>query len=224
MKAAFFDVDGTLTENKVWNGIFEYFTSHRKKLLTHYFFLFVHYSLYIMFKIGLINQVQFRSPWAKHLSWYFKGFTEAEADEMWDWVVTNRISKIYRDDVLLILEKHKAAGDSIFLVSGGPVGLLERLAQEIGADYAVGTMHEVKDGKYTGRAASDPCQGINKEKFSKHVARKEGLDIDYQASYAYADSMSDINLFEMVGHPVAVYPDKQLRAVAEEKGWEIYPE
>ena len=75
MKAAFFDVDGTLTQNRVWNGIFEYFTIHRKRLLTHYYFLFIHYGLYLLFKVGLINQVQFRSPWARHLSWYFKGFT-----------------------------------------------------------------------------------------------------------------------------------------------------
>ena len=111
MKAAFFDVDGTLTQNRVWNGIFEYFTTHRKRLLTHYYFLFIHYSLYLLFKVGLINQVQFRSPWARHLSWYFKGFTEEEAVKMWDWVVTKRINKIYREDVIEILRKHKANGD-----------------------------------------------------------------------------------------------------------------
>ncbi len=223
MKAAFFDVDGTITQNRVWNGIFEYFTLHRKRLFTHYIFLIVHYCLYLLFKVGLINQVQFRSPWAKHLSWYFKGFTEEEAEKMWDWVVVNRINKIYREDVLEKLRKHKADGDPIFLVSGGPVGLLERVAKEVGADYAVGTIHEMKNGQYTGRAESEPCQGENKELFSKQKIKDLGLEINFQESFSYADSLSDFNLMEMVGNPIAVYPDEQLRAVAEEKKWKIYP-
>ena len=28
-------------------------------------------------------------------------------------------------------------------------------------------------------------------------------------------------LFEMVGHPVAVYPDRKLRALAVERGWAV---
>ncbi|MBT3239342.1 MAG: HAD-IB family hydrolase [Chloroflexi bacterium] len=223
MKAAFFDVDGTLTQNRVWNGIFEYFTTHRKRLLTHYYFLFIHYSLYLLFKVGLINQVQFRSPWARHLSWYFKGFTEEEAVKMWDWVVTKRINKIYREDVIEILRKHKANGDPVFLVSGGPVGLLERIAKEIGADYAVGTTHEIKNGRYTGKASSEPCQGKNKELFSMQKIKDEGLDIDLGESFSYADSMSDFNLLEMVGNPIAVYPDEQLSVVAEKNNWKIFP-
>ena len=33
------------------------------------------------------------------------------------------------------------------------------------------------------------------------------------------DALTDIDLLEMVGRPVAVYPDEGLRAVAEERGW-----
>ncbi|MEK7310504.1 MAG: hypothetical protein AAB382_00915 [Chloroflexota bacterium] len=47
------------------------------------------------------------------------------------------------------------------------------------------------------------------------------MDIDLTASYAYADSYSDLGLFEMVGHPVAVYPDKKLADLAREKGWRV---
>ncbi len=50
--------------------------------------------------------------------------------------------------------------------------------------------------------------------------RQRGLEIDFAASYAYADSISDRPLFEMVGHPVAVYPDAQLAALARERNWE----
>jgi len=33
--------------------------------------------------------------------------------------------------------------------------------------------------------------------------------------------MLDIPLLEHAEHPVAVYPDEKLRAVAQERGWEI---
>jgi phosphoserine phosphatase len=45
--------------------------------------------------------------------------------------------------------------------------------------------------------------------------------MDYAASYAYADSISDLDLLRMVGHPVAVYPDAPLAALARERNWEV---
>jgi phosphoserine phosphatase len=47
--------------------------------------------------------------------------------------------------------------------------------------------------------------------------------VDLAESYAYADSTSDLHLLEMVGHPVATYPDDGLRPIALERGWQIFP-
>ena len=223
MKAAFFDVDGTLTESRVWSGIFQYFTAHRKRLLTHYYFQLHHYSLYGLHRLGLIDQVAFRSPWARHLSWYFRGYTEAEAAEIWDWVVRETILGQLRDSVVKVLQQHKADGVVTFLVSGGPEGLLKRIAEEVGADHVIGTRHEIVDGTYTGKPAGDACQGENKAKFAKQRIADLGLDVDLSASYAYADSGADIPLMSIVGNPVAVTPDEELRWKAEEQGWEIFP-
>jgi hypothetical protein len=46
-------------------------------------------------------------------------------------------------------------------------------------------------------------------------------DIDLEVSYAYSDSITDLPMLEAVGHPVVVNPDSALRAIAEERGWEI---
>ena len=43
-------------------------------------------------------------------------------------------------------------------------------------------------------------------------------------SVAYADSIYDLPVLEMVGRPVAVYPDEELAAVALERGWTVVPE
>jgi HAD superfamily hydrolase (TIGR01490 family) len=223
MKAAFFDVDGTLTKHRVWNGLMDYFTVNRVRLLTHLVFLGIHYFIYALFRLKLISQVEFRRPWAEHLSWYLRGYTEEQVDEIWDWVVTERIKYQFRQETLDILQKHKQAGDLVFLISGGPAGLLGRIAEEVKADFVIGTVHEIRDGRYTGRAGGQACQGENKSRFAREFISKEGLVVDFQASYAYADSFGDIFLLEMVGNPVVVYPDDALRIEAEKRDWDIFP-
>jgi phosphoserine phosphatase len=48
-----------------------------------------------------------------------------------------------------------------------------------------------------------------------------GIDVDWPDSYAYADSISDAAVLALVGHPVAVAPDEQLRQHAHRAGWRI---
>jgi len=52
----------------------------------------------------------------------------------------------------------------------------------------------------------------------------QGIKINFEDSYAYADSQTDLHLLEMVGHPVAVYPEEDLRHTADQRGWQIVPE
>ena len=53
----------------------------------------------------------------------------------------------------------------------------------------------------------------------RELAEEHGYDLS--ASYAYSDSFTDLPMLELVGHPVAVNPDGELRAVATERGWPI---
>ena len=43
----------------------------------------------------------------------------------------------------------------------------------------------------------------------------------WQDCRAYSDSITDLPLLEVVGHPTAVNPDRALRRVAEERGWPV---
>lgn len=221
MKAAFFDLDGTLTEHRVWSGLLDYFKVNRIRLFRHYLFTFLHYGLYLLYKLGLVSQVNFRSIWAKNLSWHFAGFSLEKTAEIWDWVIEHRMKGQWRTDILAMLQQHKSDGDVIFLVSGGPEGLLEKITAEVGGHYAVGTRHEIVNGVYTGRSDGLACQGENKPILVKEKVNQLGLEINFQESFAYADSLSDLQLLSLVGKPHAVYPDDGLRAIALEKAWKI---
>ena len=41
------------------------------------------------------------------------------------------------------------------------------------------------------------------------------------ACTAYSDSHTDVPFLEVVGHPVAVNPDRELRRIAADRGWPV---
>jgi len=224
MKAAFFDIDGTLTSERTWKGPMSYFKQRGLRRGTHLAFLAVHYPLYYLRRLRLISEGAFRAPWAAHLAWYVSGYTVEESQEVWDWAVERFLSRFWRQDTRQILNQHRQAGDLVFLVSSGPLPMVERIARELGAQHAIGTRFEVKAGRYTGRALPQVVIDTFKASATLDYIRSKGLSIDLPASFAYADAISDLALLEMVGHHVAVYPDRGLRAVAIQRGWQVFTE
>jgi HAD superfamily hydrolase (TIGR01490 family) len=221
--AAFFDVDGTLTTTRVWEGIMTYFRSRNLRRATDRLFWAVHTPYYLLHKRGLISQVAFRTPWAAHLAWYFRNYSEAQAGEVWDWVVWDYLSSRWREDTRTMLDRHRYAGDLVMLVSAGPAPLLKRIAAELGADHIIGTDFEIRNGRYTGRSLKPICIDENKSVLTRAYLEKLGEKVDLEMSYAYADAVSDLALLEMVGNPVAVYPGESLRTIATERGWRVFP-
>lgn len=220
--AAFFDLDGTLTSTRVWQGLMDYFRLHGLRRWSHRAFLLYHYPLYFVKRMGLLSEYRFRAPWAAHLGWYFRGFSEAQAGEIWQWVVEQYVSRYWRQDVLRIVKEHQDAGHVVALVSGGPQPLLAQIGKSIGVEIAVGTRFVVDHGVYTGMIEGQTCLGANKVTLARARLLELGLDVDLSASFAYADSITDLPLLEFVGHPVAVYPDRELETLARERGWEVY--
>src|SRR6185312_980140 len=86
-------------------------------------------------------------------------------------------------------------------------------------DGAVGTRSEVIDGRYTGQPGGPFIYGEGKVAAMEQLAADHGLSLGH--STAYSDSISDLPMLRAVGHPVAVNPDRALRAVAREQGWEV---
>jgi HAD superfamily hydrolase (TIGR01490 family) len=221
MKAAFFDVDGTLTTERVWRGMLEYFRQRGLRRWTRNFFWAYHMPIYLLYKIGLVSQSAFRRPWAAHLPWFIRGYTVEQAQEVWDWVAQVYLKPFWRLDALDLITKHKAAGDLVVLVSAGLTPLEDAIARKVGADLAVGTQPEIREGRYTGGIASLVCLDDQKAELAKAELKARNLDVDFAASLAYADSGTDIHMLEMVGNPVAFHPDEELMPEAKKRGWKI---
>lgn len=201
----------------------DYFKRRRLRRWTNLAFWSIHFPLYLLKRVGLISEGDFRKSWGGHLGWYFRGYTEQQASEIWDCLIKEQLNTCWRADVRAVLAEHRAAGDLVVLVSGGPVPLLKRIAQEVGAEHVVGTRFALRDGRYSGRSLPPVCVDENKEELAKAYLQQHGLLVDLQASFAYADSISDLHLLEMVGHPVATYPEVPLQELAKERGWKVFP-
>lgn len=223
MRAAFFDLDGTLTNIHVWQGLMKYFQMEGKKRLVHVWFWVYHMPMYFLYKLGLVSQHVFRYPWGKHLPWYFSGYAIKEAEQIWEWIVEEYLQAYWREDSLSLVENHLIEGDIVVLVSASPAPIVRKVGEKLGIFHVVATEPKTVDGKYNGRVDGEVCLGEYKVLMVKEYLKDQNIQIDYEDSYAYADSPEDVYLLEMVGSPVATHPEKDLRAIAIDKNWKIFP-
>jgi HAD superfamily hydrolase (TIGR01490 family) len=120
---------------------------------------------------------------------------------------------VYAESLDLV-ERHRKRGEPVYIVSATLQEIVEAIADDLGFDGALGTVCEVVDGKYTGKA----IRALHAEAKADCI---RSLDYDLEASTAYSDSHTDLPFLEAVGHPVAVNPDRRLRRIAESRGWPI---
>jgi HAD superfamily hydrolase (TIGR01490 family) len=117
------------------------------------------------------------------------------------------------------IDLHSEAGRDTYLVTASPIEIVQNLALELRMTGAIATVAETVDGIYTGGLSEPFCYGPAKADAIRRVAAREGYDL--HRCYAYSDSVSDLPMLEVVGHPVAVNPDGGLEAVARTRGWPI---
>ena len=117
---------------------------------------------------------------------------------------------------LHLVQHHRARGERVYVVSATLQEIVEHIADDLGFDGAIGSTCEIVDGKYTGRTLR-AAHGEGKARALRELAAADGLDLS--ASTAYSDSYSDLPFLEAVGFPVAVNPDRRLKAIARARAW-----
>lgn len=115
---------------------------------------------------------------------------------------------------------HRAQGHRPVLLSAATQYVNRPLAEHLGlGDDFLCTRLEVTDGILTGQLIEPACYGTGKIHWARQFAAEQGIDLT--ASFFYTDSHSDLPMLRIVGHPVAVNPDRRLRRLAQKIGWPI---
>jgi HAD superfamily hydrolase (TIGR01490 family) len=221
VKLAIFDFDGTLTTGHLWVGLTRHHKARKIKRLSVYTYLIFHMPIWIAAKLKLYDDNKNKAKWGEDLSTLFKGFTKEQTGETFEWVMDNYFDPSMRKDLIGILNEHKKNGYKLIILSGMFKEFLEIIGKRLGADFVVGTELEIANGKYTGKIIQPLCFGKNKAVLLNRFIQENGVEVDWNQSYAYADSISDQFIFQLVGHPVASYPDKRLTTLAKSKQWRI---
>ena len=223
MIAAFFDLDGTLCTEHVWQALTKYFKTHRRRRLVLNTFLVTHLSLWPLHRLGLLSRKRFFRLWIKNMPWLLVGLRPEEAQTIFHWVTDQALIPSLRPDVAEVLRQHRAEGHQVILVSGAFEELLTCLGERLGVQHVVGTRLELRNGRYSGRAIK-PCFDHDKVTLLTELLTKSGLEVDLSQSFSYGDGIFDVPVLELVGNPVAVYPDSQLWDYASQRGWRILGE
>jgi HAD superfamily hydrolase (TIGR01490 family) len=136
-------------------------------------------------------------------------------EEIYDELMADRIWSGTR----VLAQQHLDAGQRVWLVTATPVELASIIARRLGLTGALGTVAEVREGRYTGRLVGELMHGEAKAEAVRALAEREGLDLT--RCTAYSDSANDLPMLGLVGTAVAVNPDTELRSVARARGWQV---
>jgi HAD superfamily hydrolase (TIGR01490 family) len=148
-----------------------------------------------------------------------KGWEQAKVRTIVEETLDDVVEPIVFDEAIQLINEHKEAGRLVFIVSASPEEIVAPLSRYLGVDAYLATRSKIDDeGRYTGETEFY-CYGPNKAEAMRAIAATE--DITLADSYAYSDSATDLPMLEVVGHPVAVNPDRELLRVARANEWDV---
>lgn len=96
------------------------------------------------------------------------------------------------------------------------------IAREFGIEHLIATEPEEVDGEFSGRVHGIPAFREGKVERLREWFTEHGLERNlFEETWFYSDSLNDLPLLSIVGHPVAVDPDETLKEHALEQGWPV---
>jgi HAD superfamily hydrolase (TIGR01490 family) len=214
MEAAFFDLDKTVISKSSSLALTRPF--YRAGLVTRSQLLRGAYAQLVYLMLGADERRMDRAK--ESMLALTKGWSKEEVEQVVREALEEVVDPFIYQEALDLVALHQALGRKVYLVSSSPEEVVRPLAERLGVDDVVATLAECIDGRYTGKLEFY-CYREQKAERIVEIARQDGIDL--QGSFAYSDSITDLPMLEAVGNPVAVNPDRELRKIADQRGWRI---
>lgn len=119
-----------------------------------------------------------------------------------------------------LVESQLKRGNEVWLVSATPDIMAHQIALKLGLTGAIGTPIHRENGLFVPNMNVTLLHGPAKAQAVQSLARRRNIDLS--RSYAFSDSINDLKLLELVGHPRVVNPEAKLRDIAIERLWPVY--
>ena len=210
--AAFFDVDGTLIAKNSGPLYMKFLRQRgeirrRDALRTLYFYLRYRLNL-----LDIERAVERSSAW-------IRGRFESDIASHCRLWYQDMVRQYLQPEMVRRVRMHREQGHVVAILSSTTNYLADPLAEELGIEHLLVSRLVVRDGRFTGEAHKPICYGDGKLYWARRFAAEH--EIDLAASFFYTDSVTDVPMLEIVGHPQVVNPDPLLRRIARQRGWEV---
>ncbi|GAA1909007.1 HAD-IB family hydrolase [Streptomyces sodiiphilus] len=214
-RAAFFDVDGTLTTAATIFRFLEYWLAaggepphvyrHRRQ------------ELRAMTATGASRTETNRAYFAAYSG--HSARRVAETAEKW-FETEQRSGGLLHLPAVDRLRRHQRRGDLVVLVSGSFPAALAPVSRLLSPDAVICSEPEIVDGRYTG-TVHQPMISTAKADAVRRWAKENGVSL--QDSTAYGDHPSDLPMLEATGRSVVIGSDPVMRERARCEGWRQLP-
>jgi HAD superfamily hydrolase (TIGR01490 family) len=129
------------------------------------------------------------------------------------------IAPLAYQEALDLMEEHRREGRDVWIVSSSGEEIVEPFGEYLCVRDVIATQAGIDDqGHYDG-TLEFYAYSTAKATAIRQIAEVRGYDLD--RCYAYSDSITDLPMLTVVGHPVAANPDRELRAAAVAMDWEV---
>ncbi|CAN5752466.1 HAD family hydrolase [soil metagenome] len=213
--AAFYDLEGTLVSTNLVHtlgfyarrqqGLLQTIKKSAQTLAKLPFF-----AATDLYSRNVFNEIFFKS---------YAGESEDRlrffADELFEDVLKPAIF----DGTFELIETSKKLGLRQVIITGALDFTVAPLIKHFGIDDFAANRLEFVNGYATGRLLPPVMASATKAKWIREFAERENLSLS--DSYAYSDSISDLPMLSIVGHPAAVNPDFRLKQTALQHDWAI---
>jgi alcohol-forming fatty acyl-CoA reductase len=165
----------------------------------------------------LIADRRSRADFTRSFYQLYKGLPVGELREQARASLSDFILPRLRHDAVRRIRAHRERGDRVVLVTAALDFLVEPLRHL--ADDLVAARLTERRGAFTGELTEPPLTGDGRASTAARLAAEAGFELS--DCHAYGDSISDLPMLEVVGHPVAVNPDFRLAREAHRRHWTV---
>ncbi len=149
----------------------------------------------------------------------WKGRPTAELEALGERVFRDVLSDRVYPEARALVGAHRAMGHTIAVTTSATYFQVAPIARALGIDEVVCQQLETEDGVLTGRVQQPMLWGPGKAIAARRFSFDH--DVDFAASFFYADGDEDVALMAEIGRPRPTNPGKRLAATASERGWPV---
>lgn len=219
--AAIFDFNGTLVTGEVWQAIESWMGGRSAWKRRKSRMIARQLPVILASKVGLVSADFMVRRWMPAAWATVRGMDERELAALVQHAWETIFRPTMREPVAEMVRQRKAEGHCTVLLSATYEPFLEPVREALGFDVVIGTRVEVVAGQVTGRVIGDTVTGAEKVRRIMAMGQDADSPIDLERSLAYADTERDLDLLQLVGNPVAVWPNDRLHQIARRQKWPI---